>query len=158
MSIFTKRALVALSVLLTLPLSLLHASDQAEALLKKNNIPLELINLSVTTYKQKIAYKMQANIKRSKGTSHSEHTFFLLYDPFTSYGIDLRLEVKKEDIKKLGRRNMREIRQYLDEIMGLQSRFHASALFDRKSLTVEYSDPEKTIISFFLRDSHPFSV
>ena len=119
----------------------------------ERGIDPQIINLAVTTFRQQIAYKMEVKYSKDIDGQVTEQEFNLLYDPFASYGIDVRLQVPKEDVEKY---DEGDIKEELDEIMGLQSYLLTDKLYDENSLQVESAEDDVTIISFtFNKDAIP---
>ena len=119
----------------------------------ERGIDPHIINLAVTTFRQQIAYKMEVEYSKNIDGQVTDQSFNLLFDPFASYGIDVRLQIPKEDVEKY---DEGDIKEELDEIMGLQSYLLTDKLYDENSLQVESAEDDVTIISFtFNKDAIP---
>ncbi|MDX1334869.1 MAG: hypothetical protein R3312_03725, partial [Gammaproteobacteria bacterium] len=127
-------------------------------LLKQNNIDPALIITSITPYKQKVAYKMEVSYDRDiegtvlgldylddSPTGKQKHQFYLIFNPYTNYGIDLRLQVAEEDLALYSER---EIKKQLDQVMGLQFLLKSEILHDEDSLNVVSRDGDDVVISY----------
>lgn len=90
-----------------------------------------VINLIVTPFNQDVGYKMVTDADESIDDVHIKHTFNLLYDPFKSYGIDIRLQIPKEQVSQYDESDMKED---LDRLMGVQSYLQSERLYDQNSL------------------------
>ena len=122
-------------------------------MLIQRGIDPQILNLSVTTFRQKVAYKVHATYSESYGDENIKQDFNILYDPFAVYGIDIKLEIPKKDLVHI---NIRDLRTKLDETMGLQSYLQTRALYDLDSLKVINQAESNTTISFkFQEESIP---
>ena len=108
----------------------IYAAPYNSNVLIQRGIDPQILNLSVTTFRQNIAYKVQAKYSEQSGVDTMEQVFNILYDPYGVYGIDIRLEVPKKDLKNI---DVKELRGKLDETMGLQSYLQTRALYDLDS-------------------------
>jgi len=90
-----------------------------------------VINLIVTPFNQDVGYKMVTGADESINGVHTKHTFNLLYDPFKSYGIDIRLQIPKDQVSQYDESAMKED---LDRLMGVQSYLQSERLYDQNSL------------------------
>ncbi len=61
---------------------------------------LDSLDVSLTTAKKKTGYLMSVEYTRAFDETSEAHAFNLIYNPFASYGIDLRVQVLKEDLHK----------------------------------------------------------
>lgn len=101
-----------ISSLLALPLLLVIGSVNAvpynSNVLIERGIDPHIINLAVTTFRQQIAYKIEIEYKKNIDGVDSVQEFNLLYDPFASYGIDVRIQVPKADMEKYDEGDIKE--------------------------------------------------
>ena len=104
-----------------------------------------ILNMAVTTYRQKVAFTIATQHKVKTGNVEKSLTYDVLFNPFASYGIDLRVKVPTSEVAKL---NDKDVSAYLDELMGLQSYLQQERLYDENSLTIESETTAETIISF----------
>ena len=123
----------------------LHATPYNSNILIQRGIDPQILNLSVTTFRQKIAFKAKAKYSEQSGINKTEQFFNILYDPYASYGIDIKLEVPKKDVKNI---DVKELRSKLDETMGLQSYLQTRALYNLDSLKTISEEDNNTVISF----------
>lgn len=122
-------------------------------LLIERGIDPQVLNLSLSTYRQKVALTVDtAHQVEYKGQIDTIN-YKILFDPFQNYGIDLRLQVPKTYTKKL---NDSDVSDYLDELMGIQLYLQTNQLYDETSFKIESESEELTIISFtFNKDAIP---
>lgn len=147
------RVIPLISLLIVLSSSPAIAAPYNTNVLIERGIDPHILNLAVTTFRQQIAYKMAVKYKNNIDGQISEQDFNILYDPFASYGIDLRVQVLKED---MGKFDEGDIKKKLDKIMGLQSYLLTDKLYDENSLQIESAKDNTTIISFkFNSDAIP---
>jgi hypothetical protein len=106
---------------------------------------LKALDIAVTTAKQKVAYIMEMDFTRKFDTETKTHTYNVIYDPFATYGIDLRVQILKEDLHKY---DEGDIKKKLDEIMALRMRLLSEDLYDENSLRLENPEGDDTIFSF----------
>ena len=127
----------------------LYATPYNSNILIQRGIDPQVLNLSLTAFRQKIAYKAQAKYSEQSGTDSMEQVFNILYDPYTVYGMDIKLEIPKKDLKNI---NVQELRYKLDETMGLQSYLQTRALYDLDSLKILSEEDANVLISFKFKD------
>jgi len=112
-----------------------------------------VINLVVTPFNQKVGYKMVTEADESIDGVHKKHTFNILFDPFRDYGIDIRIQIPKEQISQYDESDMKED---LDRLMGVQSYLQSERLYDQHSLTYKGMENGVDVISFhFAKDAIP---
>ena len=90
-----------------------------------------VINLIVTPFNQDVGYKMVTEVDESLNGVHTKHSFNILYDPFKSYGIDIRLQIPKDQVSQYNESDMKDD---LDRLMGVQSYLQSERLYDQNSL------------------------
>lgn len=147
------RVIGLIPLLMLLGIGTVFAVPYNSNVLIERGIDPHIINLAVTTFRQQIAYKMEIEYKKNIDGVDSVQEFNLLYDPFASYGIDVRIQVPKADMEKY---DEGDIKEELDAIMGLQSYLLTDKLYDEDSLQVESAEGGVTIISFkFNKDAIP---
>ena len=117
--------------------------------LVQRGIDTDVLNLSFTTFRQKLAYKVEAKYSEQNGVDTIEQTFNIWYDPYAEYGIDIRLEVPKKDLETI---DSKDLKYKLDETMGLQSYLQTRALYDLDSLQIVSEENGNTVISFKFED------
>jgi len=106
----------------------------------ERGIDPQILNLAVTIYKQDVAYQLNVTHRQTTGVEQKVEKFKLLYDPFKKYGIDIRIEVAKDDVKRY---NKSDIKKVLDEMMGMQSYLQSEKLYKQES--IEYLGQENGI-------------
>lgn len=122
-------------------------------LLIERGIDPQVLNLSLSTYRQQVALTVDTAHTVEYQNKIDTINYKVLYDPFKSYGIDLRLQVSKQYSKEL---NESDISSYLDELMGIQLYLQADQLYDEQSFKIESQTEQSTVISFkFNRDAIP---
>ena len=105
----------------------------------------QILNLSVTTFRQSIAYKAETHYVEHFGGKEKREVFNIIYNPYAPYGIDIRLDIPKNSLLRVKRSDL----QYrLDEIMGLQSYLQSRALYDEESLHLESEANGVTVVSY----------
>lgn len=104
-----------------------------------------ILNMAVTTYRQKVAFTIATQHTVTTGDNETSLTYDVLFNPYASYGIDLRVKVPVSELDKL---EDKDISNYLDELMGLQSYLQQERLYDQNSLKVESETAEQTVVSF----------
>lgn len=138
---------------IVLVITSLYAAPYNSNILIQRGIDPQILNLSVTPFRQNIAYKAQANYIERIGAKTTEQNFNIIYDPYATYGIDIRLEIPKKDFKSI---DTKDLRAKLDETMGLQSYLQTRALYDIDSLKTVSQENNNTVISFkFINDAIP---
>lgn len=119
----------------------------------ERGIDPHILNLAVTTFTQNIAYK--ATVERNECWANNcmkEH-YKLIYDPFNSYGIDIKLEIP---LTQEDHYNMSNTKEQLDALMGLQSYLQSERLYETKSLSLFQVNKDHEIIRFrFLKEAIP---
>jgi len=132
-------------ILMLIGLNTVFAAPYNSNILIERGIDPQIINLAVTTFRQKVAYKMRAEYSKSINGAETKQDFNIIFDPFASYGIDVRIQVPKADMDKY---DAGDIREELDQLMGLQSYLLTDKLYDENSLQIESSSNETTIVLF----------
>lgn len=127
----------------------LYAVPYNSNVLIQRGVDPQILNLSVTTFRQNVAYKVQAKYSEQCGVDTMEQVFNILYDPYAVYGIDIKLEVPKKDLKNI---DVKELRGKLDETMGLQSYLQTRALYDLDSLQILSEENGNAVITFKFKD------
>ena len=131
----------------------LQAAPYNTNILIQKSIDPQILNLSVTTFKQNIAYNAKARYKEESVSKKVDQDFNILFNPYASYGIDIRLEIPKKDIKNI---DIKELRSKLDQTMGTQSYLQTRALYDLSSLKMLSQENGESIISFkFKKEAIP---
>jgi len=97
----------------------------------ERGIDPHVLNLAVTPFKQKLAYSAETTSIVTQNGKTVEHTVDTLFDPYKSYGIDIRLQIPKKDLHSY---DESEVKENLDRLMGLQSYLQSERLYDRKSI------------------------
>lgn len=111
----------------------------------ERGIDPQIINIAVTTFRQQVGYKMAVYYQKTIDGKTDSQDFNILFDPFATYGIDVRIQVPLDDMDKY---DESDIRDELDKVMGLQSYLLKERLYDQDSLQIESTDDENTVISF----------
>jgi hypothetical protein len=124
---------------------LLFAQPKALDILDEHEINSEVLNLAVTSFKQKIGYKMEVVSQESLDGVKKEERFNILYDSSSRYGLDIRIQILKDEMKNY---NKKEIRDDLDDLMGLQFYLSSSKLYDENSFLIEKNENNEKIIKF----------
>ncbi len=122
--------LITIALLLLLQTTVFAKLFNTDPLISRGVDP-HVINLIVTPFNQDVGYKMVTNVDESINGVHTKHTFNLLYDPFKSYGIDIRLQIPKNQVSQYDESDMKED---LDRLMGVQSYLQSERLYDQNSL------------------------
>lgn len=111
----------------------------------ERGISPEIINTSVSMTRQNAAYKMAMQHTTRSNKQTNKLNYFLIVDPYKSYGIDLRIEVP---IEKLALLDQSHIEDTLEELMGIQLYVQEVDIYDSKSLKVFSENEVETIITF----------
>ena len=111
----------------------------------ERGIDPQVLNLAVTIYKQDVAYQLNVIHRQTVGSEEKTEKFKLLYDPFKKYGIDIRIEVAKDDLKGY---NKSDIKKELDQMMGMQSYLQSEKLYLPESIKYLGKKDGVDIISF----------
>lgn len=122
-----------------------HAELYNTNLLIQRGVDPQVLNLSVTTFRQSVAYRAETHYVEHFGAKEKREVFNIIYNPYSPYGIDIRLDIPKNSLHRVSRSDL----QYrLDEIMGLQSYLQSRALYDEKSFHLESEANGMSVISF----------
>ena len=115
----------------------------------ERGIDPHILNLSVTPFKQKLAYSAEAVYTIKTNGEEKKHTMNLVFDPYKSYGIDIRMQVP---LNELHNYDESEMVNDLDQLMGLQSYLQAERLYDQSSVRFEGHNGEMDVVSFNFND------
>lgn len=143
-SLFIQIFTVSLTLLINIG-TLSAAQPYNSNVLIAKGIDPHILNLAVTTYRQKIAFTIDTNQTVITGGNKESLHYKVLFNPYASYGIDLRIQV---DTKEVGNLDKQDVTRYLDEVMGLQSYLQSERLYDQSSLKVERESESESVISF----------
>lgn len=127
----------------------LYATPYNSNILIQRGIDPQILNLSVTTFRQNISYTVQAKYSEQIGDEKVEQIFNILYNPYSQYGIDIKLEIPKKDLENI---DESDLKYKLDETMGLQSYLQTRSLYNLKSLKLESEIDNNAVISFSFED------
>lgn len=125
----------------------LSASPYNSDILTERGIHPNLLNLSVSTFRQKVGFSMLVDHSIHIGNKKSNYQYKFTYDPFTDYGIDLVVQIKKDQADK---KTQKKVRDDLENMMNIQSYLQADKLYDENSLKIESESETLTIVSFKL--------
>ena len=141
-------------VFLILSISYLFALTPFNSnILVVRGIDPEILNTTISSTRQNVAYKMTIDHHLTKEEERDSVNYFLIVDPYASYGIDMRLQVSKEDMEDI---DERDVKKTLDELMGVQLYLQEGDLYDKESLKIKEESHTETIITFdFNRDALP---
>jgi len=112
----------------------------------ERGIDPHVLNISVTPFKQKVAYQAETEYYVKLDGKETTHSVKLLFDPFTEYGIDIRLQVPTDELEHY---DEGEVITSLDKTMALQSYLQAERLYDRNS--IRYVGQENGMEKIFFR-------
>ena len=112
----------------------------------ERGIDPHILNLSVTPFKQQIAYKAETVYYEETDGKRSTHSVNILFDPYKNYGIDIRMQVPKDELQYYYES---QIISRLDRTMGLQSYLQSERLYDRNS--IRYVGEEDGMEKVFFR-------
>ncbi|RLA68917.1 MAG: hypothetical protein DRG24_09355 [Epsilonproteobacteria bacterium] len=134
-----------IAVLLFLSLGVLLAKPYNSNVLIQRGIDPQILNLTVSSTRQNVAYKMAIEHSRTMDAKASSLQYFLIFDPFASYGVDMRIQIPKEEMESV---NAGDIKERLDKIMAVQLHMQHGDLFDPNSLAIQEEKDGTTIITF----------
>ena len=120
-----------ITLIILLSASSLCANSYNTDPLIARGIDPHILNLAVTPFKQKVAYNAEITYLVEKDGQKEERTVHMLFDPYTSYGIDIRLQIPKHDLDYYDKSDVKED---LDRLMGLQSYLQSERLYDQESI------------------------
>ena len=113
----------------------------------------QILNLTVSNTRQNVAYKMAIEHQLTKSEVTEKVNYYLIVDPYASYGIDMRLQFSKDDTKNIDKN---DVKKTLDELMGVQLYLQEGDLYDKDSLKIKKESPAETVITFdFNKDVLP---
>ncbi len=115
-----------------------------------HRITPDIINNVISQTRQNVAFRMQLDHKLLKDGHQSRLNYFLIVDPFPSYGSELKVQLPKKELDNL---DLSEIRSSLDTLMGIELHVQHGVLYDNNSLTVVKSTDQESIISFTFNKS-----
>ncbi|TEW56084.1 hypothetical protein E2R68_03050 [Psychromonas sp. RZ22] len=125
-------------------------------LLIQEGIDPQILNLAVATFSPEVALTLDTTQVIESNNKKTKLNYKLLYDPFTNYGIDLRLQVPKQYEHLLAGK---DISNTLDEIMALQIKLGNTSVYDPDSFKIVSKTEQQTVISFtLLKDEIPYEI
>jgi len=116
-------------------------------ILVEYKIDPNIINNVVSTTRQGVAYRMHIKHHILSEGDNENFDYYLLVDPYPSYGTELKVQFHKNDIVFI---DQSDVKKTLDELMGMELYLQHGPLYDIDSLKVETTTPTKTIITFKL--------
>ncbi len=123
----------------------LNAQPYNSNVLIQRGIDPKILNNTVTTARQNVAYKMAVEHSKEIGDEKATANYFIIFDPYASYGVDMRIQIPKDEVSKL---NKGDIRQGLDELMAIQLHLQNGTFYDEDTLEVHEKDAQTTLITF----------
>ena len=105
----------------------------------------DIINNVISSTRQNVAFRMQIDHMLLKDAHKSHLEYFLIVDPFPSYGTELKIQLPKKELDNL---DLSEIKSSLDIMMGIELHVQHGELYDDNSLKVVKSTDQESIISF----------
>jgi len=111
----------------------------------QRGIDPKILNLSVTIFKQNISFEIDVMDNKYIDGNLTKQEFRVLYNPYKKYGIDIGVEIPKEDMKKYDKS---DIKEELDFVMGLQSYLQSKKLYNQKSIKELGVEDGNEIIEF----------
>jgi hypothetical protein len=106
------------------------ASYNTDPLIERGVDP-RILNLTVTPFKQDLAYKTKNIYTVNEGGETKAHSLNVIYNPFNDYGIDIKIEIPKDELSDYDISHMKD---ELDRLMGIQSYLRDEKLYDPESL------------------------
>ena len=108
-----------------------------------------VMNMAASSLSQKKAYISDLIVEITENGKTEKDTAFVVFDPFTEYGIDFYLKFNKLSDTSESFLQKAEYRSMLSRIMRLQHRLQTLGnQYDPDSITVEQEDGDDAVISF----------
>jgi len=123
----------------------LNAQPYNSNVLIQRGIDPQILNNTVTTARQNVAYRMAVEHTKKIGEDGGTANYFIIFDPYASYGVDMRIQIPKEESETVDKG---EIRDGLDELMAVQLYLQHGNLYDESSLRIQEESSTTTIVTF----------
>jgi len=105
----------------------------------------KIINTTISSTRQNVAFRMKIEHTLLSKNKKSNLQYYMVMDPYPSYGIEMQIQIPKEDLDDV---DASDIKKTLDELMGLQLYIQHSTLYDLSSFKLLQDDANETIVSF----------
>ena len=125
--------------------ALFGAQPYNSNVLIQRGIDPQILNNTVTTARQNVAYRMAIKHIKNIGSDQSTSSYFLIFDPYASYGVDMRIQIPKTEIENIDKG---DIRNGLDELMAVQLYLQHGNLYDENSIRILSETNNTTVITF----------
>ncbi|RLB76045.1 MAG: hypothetical protein DRH06_06760, partial [Deltaproteobacteria bacterium] len=135
-----------LITLLVWSISTLFAAQPYNSnVLIQRGIDPQILNNTVTTARQNVAYKMAIEHTKKIGGNKGVGKYFIIFDPYASYGVDMRVQIPRSEVDNIDKG---DIRNGLDELMATQLYLQHGNLYDENSLRIQEESSTTTIVTF----------
>jgi len=122
-------------------------------LLVEQRIDPTILNNVVSSTRQDVAYRMKIDHMLLIDDKEQNFQYFLIVDPYPSYGTELKIQVAKSELKDV---DVSKVKRTLDELMGVQLYLQHGDLYDINSLKLVSDEKMHKVISFtFKEDALP---
>jgi len=138
-------------IILLFTLTLLAKAPYNSNYLIERGIDPNILNNIVTTTRQNVAYRMSIEHSIKSHNKVQNMHYFMIVDPYPSYGTELKVQIPEKELQNIGESNLKNI---LDELMGIQLYLQHGKLYDINSLKIIKSANKHTIISFKLKKNN----
>lgn len=133
-------------LLLVLNLTYLFSNEPFNSnILVERGIDPNVLNNIISNTRQKVAYRIEIKHHLQSKNEVTDLSYYLVLDPYPSYGMDLQMQVPKEALSKFNKYN---IKKTLDNLMGIQLYLQHGTLYDIDSLKLVDDNIAETVISF----------